>query len=328
MTRIDLSATPELLALLFTDSQLDELGQLGDVHLHLEPDRFADAVADIDLDVVVTTWATPPVREWARNGPPRLLAHTGGTVRPLLGDDGVPDGCQVVQAAGAMAEGVAEMALALCLLLLRKLHTFDRALQGGAGWAAVADEHGEELTRQRVGVVGASRTGRAFLAMLRGLGADQVRVHDPYLSAAEAAALGVTPSGLHDLLRWSDVLVLHAPVTAETVGMIGAPELALLRDGAVVVNTARAALIDQTAVESEARSGRLIFGLDVFHSEPVPTDSPLLGLDNVYLVPHRGAATRQARHRQGQTVVDEVARFLSGQPLQHPVTHARYHQLA
>lgn len=328
MTRIDLAATPELLELLFTHSQLDQLRQFGELHLHLEPDRFADEVADIDLDVVVTTWATPPVRHWARNGPPRLLAHTGGSVRPLLGDAGVPEGCQVVQAAGAMAEGVAEMALALCLLLLRKLHTFDRALQGGPGWAAVADEHGAELTSQRIGVVGASRTGRAFLAMLRGLGADRVRVCDPYISAAEAAALGGVRAELHELLTWSDVVVLHAPVTAETAGMIGASELALLRDGAIVVNTARAALVNQQALETEAVSGRLLWGLDVLHEEPLPSDSPLIGLENVCLTPHRAAATTQARERQGQTVVDETARFVSGEPLRHAITPESYHQLS
>lgn len=328
MTRIDLAATPELLALLFTHEQLGQLRQLGDLHLHLEPDRFADEVAGIDLDVVVTTWATPPVREWARNGPPRLLAHTGGTVRPLLGDAGVPEGCHVVQAAGAMADGVAEMALALCLVLLRKLHTFDRALQGGAGWTAVADEHGAELTSQRIGVVGASRTGRAFLTMLRGLGAEAVQVYDPHLSAAEAVALGGVRADLHELLAWSDVVVLHAPVTHETVGMIGGPELALLRDGAIVVNTARAALVDQHALETEAVSGRLLCGLDVLHDEPLPPHSPLIGLDNVYVTPHRAAATRQARERQGQTIVDETARFLSGEPLQHAIRPEHYHQLS
>lgn len=110
--------------------------------------------------------------------------------------------------------------------------------------------------------------------------------------------------------------------------MIGASELALLRDGAIVVNTARAALVNQQALETEAVSGRLLWGLDVLHEEPLPSDSPLIGLENVCLTPHRAAATTQARERQGQTVVDETARFVSGEPLRHAITPESYHQLS
>ncbi|QOR69827.1 hydroxyacid dehydrogenase [Ruania alkalisoli] len=328
MTRIDLSATPGLLELLFTEGQLEELRSLGELHLHLDPAHLATELAGSTLDVVVTTWATPPVREWTGGRAPKLLAHTGGTVRPLFGDDGVPAGCFVVQASAAMADGVAELALAMCLVLLRRLHTFDRALHGAEGWSAVADVHGRELAHQRIGIVGASRTGRAFIRMLAGVGALKIRVYDPYLTMAEAARLGVGKSDLIELLEWTDVLVLHAPVTPETTGMIGPDEFALLRDGAVVVNTARAALMDEAALVAEARSGRLHFGLDVFHHEPLPVNSPLLALNNVYIAPHRGAATVEARHQQGQIVLDEIARFQKGHPLHHPVTPELYHQLS
>lgn len=328
MTRIDLSATPGLLELLFTQAQLAELRAVGDLRLHLDPERLAEELAGVELDVVVTSWATPPLAQWGPGRPPRLVAHTGGTLRPILGIGGVPDGCAVVQASAAMADGVAELALAMCLVLLRELHTFDRLLQGEGGWSAVGDVHGRELARQRIGVVGASRTGRSFIRMVKGLGAGKVRVHDPYLSAEEADLLGVGRSELHELLAWSDVLVLHAPVTPETTAMIGAGELGLLKDGAVVVNTARAALVDEAALVAEATSGRLSFGLDVYHREPLGADSPLQGLPNVYLAPHRGAATVEARHQQGQIVVDEVRRFTRGEPLQHEVEAHAYTRLS
>ncbi len=109
MTRIGLSATPELFERLFTEGQLEELRSLGELHLHLDPAHLATELAGSTLDVVVTTWATPPVREWTDGRTPKLLAHTGGTVRPLFGDDGVPAGCVVVQASAAMADGVAEI---------------------------------------------------------------------------------------------------------------------------------------------------------------------------------------------------------------------------
>ncbi|TDE92858.1 hydroxyacid dehydrogenase [Occultella glacieicola] len=317
-----------MLALLFTPSQLEALRSLGDLHLHLDPERLAAELAGVDLDVMITSWATPPLATWAPGRRPRLIAHTGGTLRPILGDGGVPEGCAVSQASAAMADGVAELALAMCLVLLRELHTFDRALRDPDGGPAIGGLHGRELAHRRIGVIGASRTGRSFISMVRGLGAARVRVADPYLGAEDAAALGVGSADLRDLLAWSEVLVLHAPVTAETIGMLGAAELALLPDGAVVVNTARAALVEEAALVAEALSGRLRFGLDVLHREPLPEDSPLRGLPNVYLSPHRGAATVEARERQGQITVDEIARFVAGDRLQHAIDPAVYARLS
>jgi phosphoglycerate dehydrogenase-like enzyme len=146
-----------------------------------------------------------------------------------------------------------------------------------------------------------------------------VLVADPYLSDAEAVTLGVERVSLHELLARSTVVSLHAPVLPETVAMIGARELALLPDGALLVNTARSALVDEAALLAALRTGRIDAALDVFDVEPLPVDHPLRRLPNVLLTPHEAAGTVESRRRAGAIVVAEIDRFQRGRPLAHEV---------
>jgi len=169
-------------------------------------------------------------------------------------------------------------------------------------------------------VIAASRTGRRYIEACCALGA-HVRVYDPYLPAGDALQAAAT--SLDELLSGSDVVAVHAPLTPETAGMIGARELALMRDGAVLVNTARAAVLDMDALYAEVSSGRLDAGLDVFDVEPLPVPNRWRRLPNVLLTPHLGGATVESRRRAGQLVVEEVSRFLAGLPLRYPVRRER-----
>src|SRR5439155_26877213 len=120
-----------------------------------------------------------------------------------------------------------------------------------------------------------------FIRMLRALGVQTI-VYDPYLDVARAAELDVERAQtLHELLRGCTAVALHAPATPQTQHMIGARELALLPDGAILINTARASLVDEEALLSELRSGRISAALDVFSEEPLPPNSALRRLDNV-----------------------------------------------
>jgi phosphoglycerate dehydrogenase-like enzyme len=294
----------------------------------VEADDVVRALAG--ADVLVTGWCTPRLDDavYEAAGSLALVAHTAAAVRGLFGPELYARGIRATHAAIAMADAVAEHCLTLTLALLRHLHLHDRLLQGGAGWdAAQAPGLGRELASCTVSVVGASRTGRAYARMVAALGA-HVLVHDPYLAADEAAALGVEPVGLDEALRRADVLALHAPSTPETHRMVGARELGLLRDGALLVNTGRSWLVEPAALLAEARSGRILAALDVFEVEPIAPDDPLLGLPNVLLTPHVAGGTVQARHRQGAVTVEEVRRFLAGEPLRYEITAARYEIVA
>ena len=175
-----------------------------------------------------------------------------------------------------------------------------------------------------MGVVAASLTGRAFIRLLQPFGCDVV-VYDPYLSAERAAALGVTRvEDLGELMSTCDVVSNHAPTTPETNGMISAEQLARLRDGALFVNTARAAAIDYEALTQQLASGRIRAALDVFPREPLAAGSPLRALPNVLLSPHVAGATVQSRRRLGSAMIDEIARFFGGRPLRYTVTREQF----
>jgi phosphoglycerate dehydrogenase-like enzyme len=283
-----------------------------------------DPPAVVDADVLVTGWGCPPLSVDALAHAPalRLVAHAGASVRSLVTAATFARGIRVTQAGEAMAPAVAEQALAMTLTLLHRIHRFDHALHAGEPWSLAKDAPARrELRGCPVGVVGASRTGRAYIALVRALGA-VVRVADPYLNPSEAVALSVEIADLHTLLRTSVVVSLHAPVLPETAGMIGAPELGLIPDGGLLVNTARAALVDEQALLAELSTGRLDAALDVFDLEPLPVDHPLRALPNVLLTPHEAAGTVQSRRRAGGIVLAEIGRFLAGEPLEHEITPA------
>ncbi|MFI9627691.1 hydroxyacid dehydrogenase [Streptomyces sp. NPDC052042] len=284
-------------------------------------DRAALAAALPGARALITSWGAPRVDAGLLASADRLelVAHTGSAVAPYVTEDVFRRGIAVTQAGDAMARPVAEVALAFTLALLHRVHRFDHALRGGAEWAAASEAPPRhEIHGSDIGVIGASRTGRSYIALVRAMGA-RVSVTDPYLSEADAEALGVTPVPLETLLTRSRVVAVHAPVTEETHRMIGAAQLALMPDGAGLVNTARSWLVDEDALLAELSSGRLDAAIDVFDAEPLPVDHPLRSLPNALLTPHQAAGTVECRRRLGASAADEVLRLLSGRPPEHAV---------
>jgi len=321
--------TPALYGELFSNRADAKLRSLAEVTFpppsssgrNLTAAELADLVPGHAL--VITGWGTPTFTEevLAAAGDLQLVAHAAGSIKKLLPPALFDQGILVTHAAGAIAPAVAEMTLLLILLTLRQVHQLDRRLKEGAAWGeAKGSFMGQELAGQRVGVVGAGYTGREVIWRLTSLRAE-VWVYDPYLTAERAATLGVhRVADLETLFRECPIITMQAPPTAETERMVGAPQLRLLRDGGIFINTARSLTVDQEALLAEFQSGRIRGALDVFDQEPLPVDSPFRQLDNVIITPHVAGASHQARHRQGQVIVDEIERFLQGEALQYPVT--------
>ncbi|MGH3164865.1 MAG: NAD(P)-dependent oxidoreductase, partial [Trebonia sp.] len=178
-----------------------------------------------------------------------------------------------------------------------------------------------------VGVVGASRVGRRVLDLLVNLDVS-VLLADPYVTGEEAAALGPAKTTLEELLRVSDIVTRHAPALPETRQMIGKEQVAEMKDEAVLINTARGALIDTDALIAELRTGRIEAVLDVTDPEPLPRDSPLFDLPNVQLTPHIAGAMGNEVPRLLEQAVAEVERLAAGLPLSHPVTAADLTKIA
>ncbi|MFC5261739.1 hydroxyacid dehydrogenase [Kribbella qitaiheensis] len=277
-------------------------------------------------DVLITGWGSRPLP--ADPGERlKLVVHSAGTIRGLVPPGLLERGLRVSQASAGMAQAVAELAVYMTISRLRDLDRVDRVMTGRRDWAGAGFGLGLTLAETTVGVIGASRVGRAYLKLVVAAGSE-VLLHDPYLDESEAKELGARLVPLEVLLARSTVVALHAPVTAETRHMMGADELALIPDGGVLVNTARSALVDTEALLAELRTGRLSAAMDVFDSEPLPADSEWWQLPNVLLTPHLGAQTWHSRRTQGSIVVTEIRRYCAGLDLQHEVYPSTYDLMA
>ena len=223
----------------------------------------------------------------------------------------------VVNAPGRNASAVAEFTIGAIIAETRLIARGHDALRKGVwrGDLYRADLVGRELSQMTVGVIGYGHIGTKVVRLLKAFGS-RVLVADPYVDLkAEDASDGVRRVTLETLLRESDVVTLHARVTAETLGFIGRAELAAMRKGAVFINTARGPMVDYDALTQALKSGHLRgAALETFAIEPVPADLELLRLDNVTLTPHIAGASLTTIERAAETAAEEVRRYLAGEP--------------
>jgi D-3-phosphoglycerate dehydrogenase len=224
-------------------------------------------------------------------------------------------GISVVHEPAYATDEVADQAAALILACTRRVVAADRVVREHGWVTSTGLGRILDLRASTLGVVGAGRIGRALVErMLPFFG--EVVVFDP--EQVDLPAHAHRADDLSSLLRRSDVLSIHIPLTPETRGLIGAGELALLRRGAVVVNVSRGGIVDEPALAEALRSGQLSSaGLDVFEAEPLPGDSPLRGLDGLVLTPHVAGYSEGAGPRLAEWMLEDVLRHLEGRELAH-----------
>ena len=209
-------------------------------------------------------------------------------------------GVVVTNTPGVTAAATADLTMALILAVRRRIVAGDRFVRSGRWGTGWADEplKGDEVTGATLGIVGLGRIGRAVAQRARGF---EMRVL--HTRRTPDGDPGLRP--LDELLRESDIVSLHVPLTDETRGFVDARRLALMPDGACLVNTSRGQVVDEPALAAELVSGRLRAGLDVFADEPaVPRE--LFGLDNVVMTPHLGTATQVTREAMTRSLVDNL----------------------
>jgi glyoxylate reductase len=244
----------------------------------------------------------------------RLVANFGVGYDRLGVEELAQRGVAVTNTPGVLDAATADLTWALILAARRRLVEGDRRVRAGEWTGAWADGFlAEELTGSALGIVGLGRIGQAVARRAAGF---ELRVLYTQRRRAETE-LGEYRE-LDELLVESDIVSIHAPLTPETRGLIDRQRLALLRDGACFVNTARGEIVDDEALVAELVSGRLRAGLDVFTNEPHVPEA-LLTLSNVVLTPHLGSGTRQTREAMTRIVVDNVLAFERGEPLRTPV---------
>ncbi|MFF4578638.1 hydroxyacid dehydrogenase [Streptomyces sp. NPDC001389] len=274
-----------------------------------------------DVEVLFTGWGCPALDADALRRMPRLRAvvHAAGSVKRHVTEACWERGLLVSSAAAANALPVAEYTLAAILFankrVLEAAHAYRTVRRpiDPLGRYPTAGNYG-----RTVGLVGASRVGRRVLELLRPFDL-RVLVYDPYAGPAELASLGGEASGLDELLVRSHVVSLHAPELPGTRRLLDADRLALMPDGATLINTARGSLVDTEALTRELATGRLHAVLDHTEPEVLPAGSPLYDLPNVLLTPHVAGSLGGELDRLAVTAVEELERYARGVGFRYPV---------
>ena len=279
--------------------------------------RTAAEVADAirGADVVLANLAPVDAAAIAGLSPGAVLIRYG------IGTDNVDleaarrGGVRICNVPDYGADTVADHASAAMLALLRRLPVYDHAIRRD-GWVApdmVPDL--PSLSECTVGLIGVGRIGLAVARRLRAFGIAVIAA-DPFADRSRLAETGVALVERDALLAGADGISLHLPATADTRGMIGRDALARMRQGAVLVNTSRGALVDEAALADALRSGRLAgAALDVFEPEPLAADSPLRRMPNVILTPHAAFYSHASLALLQRLAAEETRRALRGEPL-------------
>ncbi|MBX4959130.1 hydroxyacid dehydrogenase [Rhizobium lentis] len=312
--------------------RLDTIGHL----LDPEPlQRLDDARARrllSEAEILITGWGAPYVGPEILAAAPRLrlIVHAAGTVKGIIDETIFEAGIITVShSAEANAVPVAEFTLAAILFAGKRAFRF-RDLY-------VADRNRDRtypMQRQAIGnygrtlgIVGASRIGRRVIELLKPFDY-RLLLFDPMLDAAEAAGLGAEKVDLDELMRRADIVSLHAPSLPSTQHMIDARKLSLMKDGSTLINTARGILIDEAALLSELKTGRIDAVIDVTDPEIPEVGSAFYDLPNVFLTPHIAGAIGLERARLGEMAADEIERFTTGRPLLYQIRRENLENIA
>ena len=272
-----------------------------------------------DADAVVVSHGAPLISAEVMDGAPRLKI-----IGELEGDrfayridveSAWEREIRTVDTTHGSSYPVAEWALGLMLTSLRNAGASFRKILAGDTAKPSHDDFGfvhGELTGKRVGLIGCGHIGRRLVKLLQPFEVE-IRVFDPYLASEVPDAIGVVKTSLENVLSKSDVIVCLAPHTPATEGMIGRRELEMIPSNSVFVNVSRGAVVDSAALIARLKRGDIVAGLDVFDPEPIPPDSEIIELPNVFLSPHIAGVTLASRHRFFSLMVDELERFFRGE---------------
>jgi D-3-phosphoglycerate dehydrogenase len=270
-----------------------------------------------DADAIINAGGRFPASTIAQLEKARLIVQGSVGYDQIDVDTATERGIMVANLFDYCIEEVAEHALTLTLALARRLTFMQEAVRSGL-WArdrgAMRERIGpvERLSETTLGIVGFGNIGKLVARKAGGVGW-RILAADPFVDAAIGREHGVAIVPLEQLLRESDFVTLHVFLNAKTRHMIGAEQLALMKPSAYLVNTCRGPIVDEPALIEALRAGRIAgAGLDVFESEPIADDNPLLGMTNVILTPHHAVYSRQALELNRTQPFDEVCRVLSG----------------
>lgn len=313
---------------IFTNEHLDKLAEIGEVVINPNSGRPSEErIAELieGADCAITSWGCPAFTKTILDQAPNMKAilHAAGSVKGIIIPEILERGIRVSNATDALGQGVAETALGLTIVSLKNIWQLAQTMREGI-WS----KNGvRELFDVTVGVIGAGRAGSHFIRLLRQFDV-RILVYDPAQSDEQIREIGAHRVSLEKLLKQSDVVSIHAPSIPQTEKMLNQETLSWMKDDAVIINTARGTIIDETALIKELTKGRLWACLDVTHPEPAAVDHPFRSLPNVILTPHLAGAVANGKQRIGRYIVRELELLQKGQTMHGEVDLSNLHVLA
>lgn len=276
--------------------------------------------------VAVTSWGSPAMtRELLDEAPDlKLVLHAAGSVKPIVTEEMYRRGIKIISSAHVLSSGVSETALGFTIAGCKNFFSLNREIrQGGWSHTGVTDLYG--IT---VGIIGFGIAGSHFAELLSHFSVNVIS-YDLYVSKQRMAALGVEKVDFEELLSRSDVISLHAPSIDDTYHMINRESLSKMKDGAILINTARGSLVDEEALIHALECGKLKAAfLDVTDPEPPAPESRLRTLENCILTPHLAGQAGNGLRKIGLHCCLELERFLAGKPLLYSVTEEMLAKMA
>lgn len=282
----------------------------------ITPEWLRENLADIDI--CVCCWGVPQFNAYVleKANKLKLVGYCAGSVAHVVSDEMYDRGIRIVCGNEMFAQSVAECTVAYMLTAQRDLRKYNNIINGG-GWKE-PNFTSRSLLEKNVGVVGYGAISRYLLEMLKPFHVN-TKLYSKHMSEEQAAALGVQKASLEEIFSTCDIVSLHCAKTPENHHLINDALLSLMKDDALLVNTARGDVVDEEALAKHLHSGHIRAALDVYQQEPPAMDNPLRGTDNIYMFPHIGGPTIDRRPACARVVFEDIARLQKGEPLQNEI---------
>lgn len=299
----------------FTPKATEYLSKLGNVTYNpydraYTPDELRKALKGVDI--VFSGWRSGMLNEETLRDAKDLkfIAYVAGSLANAVDEAAFEKNIVVLGANCVFAESVAEGCVCYTMVGLRRIQEYSKLLRNGVRWKG--QYYNEGIMHRTIGLVGFGAIAKKFVGYLKPFNVN-ILVYSRHMTEQEAEQYGVTKAELNELFEKSDVVSIHQGLTEKTFHMVGKEQLDRMPDGALLVNTARGAVIDEAALIEVLKTGRIHAVLDVYEEEPPSLDSPLRSLDNVVAIPHMGGPTIDMRQWCVIKLCEDIEKYLSGE---------------
>lgn len=311
----------------FSTGKLKEAGSVtfNQTEAFYTEEELIPLLLENQTDVLVTGWGCKKVGgELARQVPSlKLVAHTAGTVGPYVSDEVFAQGVKVLSGNRIFAESVAECCLGYTICALRKIPHYTGVVRCGGWIKGQEDFQNKGLMDRTVGLIGFGDVAKCFVKMLQPFHVN-ILACAPEMTPRLAEEYGVLPSSMEEIFASSDVVSLHASLNDTTRGMIDKRLLSAMKDGALFLNTARGAIVNEEDLIRELETGRIDAALDVYEMEPMDRMNRLRYLPNVIAMPHMGGPTLDRRPYVVASLAKDIRAFAGGKPMQNEISYEQY----